>query len=1050
MSYGVNLNQALAGKKSIGAVATAKVQTDALNLGFPSAYQSVYAAKGIPERFFPTREHRPMMMWAGNDLQSQYHEQKRQDADYMAGAKVRATQLSRMRYVGTPHGMGTLPPPVLGQRKFANINSGAFTATSARQSHPDAPFHYAGGDDYTSTYTGGVLRSAEGQAHGIRVLRDRVGQLNDIATAKADFSSGIMPTSMGTATQSINPSAVGPAIELNLLLQQIQDSLIQGEDDSTRLDRLDLATASRALGLVFRMVPEGNSDFVEDTQAKVQNILQLLNGMLDPEQESAGFTSSARETALSLQVLFTKLNTYLTRMIAGAPVQREETQFNPLTGQQEVKKVLSQEQGANLSNPERLALSKNLVSSLGFSKMLKYAADGNDSGLLSAADRANLFNAQQGQRYDVGDMDSDNGGDDSDFDENGVPREDEAHARETGVGRSDRNFGVDERQVFGMNSGMYFPRNGRGEDEFFGEAERASTAPKMAAIAQRRGHQNRERTIAPSEGVRGRFDPDTQGFNLEVGPAALTLGDYYRQLPEAEPEEESQGMADYNRRIAEIQANTLSLPEPAPQPIVAAAPRSVASRKSTKSSSSTRSNKSVANPLYTGPEGFYQPARYNVKTYKKLPKWAVTQNAKSRATKEYDPVLVHLMSDGSLKNYRNSSAHLYPDTHLHGPSREPRSLGNFMSDGSVKFDDKNDPEAIRRRAYPPPPSVAKSSKSSKSTKSSSTASSSTAPSSSTASSSKASSSTASSGRPFKNPSALGPTAVQLRIENELRKLMTDALVNQAPTASGSFSRKEAKKYIDTGDYAEILEDTLGDGYGGYGYIFDEIADKLRARGLTTQQIVDGMKESRQDGYTMFDNFIADHDASPASSTTSSQKRGLARDLEDLFTNGPRAAAVAAVAAAPRSVASKKSSKSTKSSSTAPSSSRSTATRSIKLGVKHYNKLPTRLAEENAKAGKKKTYLGPEGQVRQLYFQQPTIADDKAVERVANARQASKQAALAAVMPIRKSQLPNTREGFEKLSKDLIAAGGPTIKVYAGSSLVNIKRNFVKRLDLAGK
>ena len=336
MSYGVNLHQAEAGKKSIGAVATQKVQSDALNLGFPSAYQSVYAAKGVPERFFATKERSPMPMWAGNDLQSQYHEQKRVDANYMAGAKVRATQLSRMRYVGTPHGRGILPPAVLGQRLFANINNGAYSATSARQSHSDAPFHYSGGGDYTSKFSGGVLRSAEGQAHGMAVLQARVGQLNDIAMAKADFTSGAMPQSSGAPTQSINPSAVSPAIELNLLLQQIQDALIQGQggDPSTKLDKFDLATASRALGLIFRMVPEGNSDFVEDTQAKVQNILQLLNGMLDDETESAGFTASARETALSLQVIFTKLDVYLKRMIAGAPVQRQETQFNPLTGQQ--------------------------------------------------------------------------------------------------------------------------------------------------------------------------------------------------------------------------------------------------------------------------------------------------------------------------------------------------------------------------------------------------------------------------------------------------------------------------------------------------------------------------------------------------------------------------------------------------------------------------------------------------------------------------------------------------------------------------------------------
>jgi hypothetical protein len=537
MSYGVNLHQDAEGKLSIGGVATEKYQSDALNLGFPSAYQSVYAARHLPERYFPTKERPPMTMWAGNDLQAQYHEQKRVDADYMAGAKVRATQLSRMRYVGTPHGRGLLPPAVLGQRIFANPSQGALYSYSARQSHPDAPFHYAGGGDYTSEFKGGVLRSAKGQAHGIARLRDRVGQLNAIATAAADFTSGTMPSSTGATTQSINPSAVSPSIELNLLLQGIQDALIQGPsrggDTTTKLDKFDLATASRALGLIFRMVPEANSDFVEDTQAKVQNILELLNGLLDDETESAGMSVSARETALSLQTIFTKLNVYLTRMIAGAPVQRQETRFNPLTGQQEVQNVLSQEQGENLSNPERVALSKNLVSSLGFSKMLKYAVDADPSGLLGTANADRLFNAQQSQRFRVGDMDEEDDDDDGDFDRPAEPREDEAHDTETGVSRSARDFDEDERQVFGFNSGMYYPRNGRGADEYFGEAEaqeRQSTAPSTflgSPRDQRRGHRNRESSSAAvssaAERVSSRFDPATQGFNLDFGapPASM-------------------------------------------------------------------------------------------------------------------------------------------------------------------------------------------------------------------------------------------------------------------------------------------------------------------------------------------------------------------------------------------------------------------------------------------------------------------------------------------------------------------------------------------------
>tara|TARA_R110000868_G_scaffold189435_3_gene432394 strand:+ start:90 stop:2273 length:2184 start_codon:yes stop_codon:yes gene_type:complete len=510
MSYAnINLNQRQAGKQSIGAVATEKVQSDALNLGYPAAYQSVYAAKRLPERFFPTIERQPMTMWAGNDLQSAYHQQKKADADFMAGAKVRSTQLSRMRYVGTPHGMGLLPKAQLSQRHFANPSNGALMTASGRQSHSDAPYHYAG-SDYASVYRGGVLRTAQGQAFGMALLRNRVSQLNDIATAKADFVSGTMPAASGVSTQSFAPSSMSagsPAIELNLLLQSIIDSLNASQyEESAKLDKFDLTTAGRALALIFRLAPESNSDFIEDTQAKVETILELLNGSLDPEQESAGMSSTARQTALSLQVLFTKVDVYLKRMIGGAPVQRQEARFNPLTQRNEVVNVLFQEQGENLSTPERVALSKNLVSSLGFSKLLKYAGDANDSGLLSEAQRDRLFTAQQAQRFAEGDMDSDAPpDDDGDFDMPEEVREDTAHRTETGTSRSARDFSEDERTIFGFNSGMYYPSQGRAPNAYIDD-EAPPSAPFRPSVGG---------PVDSTPAIRGLRDPETGEYGVQ-------------------------------------------------------------------------------------------------------------------------------------------------------------------------------------------------------------------------------------------------------------------------------------------------------------------------------------------------------------------------------------------------------------------------------------------------------------------------------------------------------------------------------------------------------
>jgi hypothetical protein len=471
MSYGVNLHQAQAGKQSIGAVATEKVQSDSLNLGFPSAYQSVYAAKRVAPRYFPeVSDGKHGDFWRGSDLQCHIHEERRKDANYMAGAKVRATQLSRVRYVGTPHGMGIIPKPVLGQRVFANPINGALQIPSARQDQ-DGPFHFQTAVSNTESahaplqrgaegfhivphhsahLRGGVLRTMVGQKYGRQLLDARVGQLNAIQTAKQEFQTG-MPTTMRApfeATTETPFTGENAAIELNLLLQQVLDAIIGGESagDIDHLSSFTMKDATRALALLFRMAPTMDSTELDDTFGKVDQIVNGLDGILDPKEETT-LSAASREIGLTLQVLFTKLRQYLTEMVAKRDLQPKE----------------------------RLALSKALVNSLGFSKMLKYSGD-QYNAMLSEADKKGLMNAQQYQRYRQGDMGVDGDGsswdsdDDDFFDRPEGPREDDQHDAETGVSRSARNFTPDVRQEFGTQSGMFFPNEGRGMREYFGEA----------------------------------------------------------------------------------------------------------------------------------------------------------------------------------------------------------------------------------------------------------------------------------------------------------------------------------------------------------------------------------------------------------------------------------------------------------------------------------------------------------------------------------------------------------------------------------------------------
>ena len=503
--FGAQKAAAEFGFNSIGAVATTKVEQNALTSGFPSAYQSVYAARGMTARYFPTVA--PLSTaahpFAGNDLQSQWHQQKRIEADQMARAKVIATQHSRVRYVGTPHGAGVLPPTILGQRVFANPSNGAFMTDSAREDHAFAPFHLASAREATQsgdTLRGGVLRSMEGQQHGRRVLTERVAQLNKIQQMKQSFVEGHTDTPSVAPADSLRytstqPHPIGQSalIELNLLLQSVADAVIGGEDVSEilHLSSLTYKDTTRAVTLIFATVPSMSQTEIDELYATIDLITTNLDIMLSNSQTT--LPANEKEIALTLQVIFSKLRTYTQKMIAGR----------------------------NLSPKEKIDLSKALVTSLGFAKILKYAGDSYRE-LLDVADLTKR-QRQRGAEGDIGSSDED---DDDRFDRPAPTREDSAHQYDTGVSRSDRDFTPDVRQEFGAQSGQYFPIGNavRGIQQYFGEGPiedagdmTTGSLPPVAPTA-----------VAPAEpldvadavgkalaGVVGSyFDRDTQEFNL--------------------------------------------------------------------------------------------------------------------------------------------------------------------------------------------------------------------------------------------------------------------------------------------------------------------------------------------------------------------------------------------------------------------------------------------------------------------------------------------------------------------------------------------------------
>ena len=513
------------GFDSIGAVATQKVHSTSLNLGMPSAYQSVYAAHRRPTRYFPEPRMPRPYIWAGEGLQSDWHQQKKADADAMVMAKVKATQQSRVRVASTPHGRGFIPNAVLGQRQTANQSLGSYYAYSARNDVG------RGLDGYGGSLSGGVLRSAEGQAYAEKLLMRRIQQLNQIEAEGQNFNGITIPQFQNiresrAALDTQMGASEGSQIELNLLLQSIINSLYAGTGDSEEpLTRFTMGDATTALMLMFRIVPTADVEVMEDLVAKVDNILQLVDGIVTDRAEVPTKDSVTRQTALTIQTLFTKARTYLQRMMGGVATERMVPQYNPNTGRQELVRTVTQEQGQFLSPKERIALSKTLVKDLGFSKMLVFGA--NPSAQLRSAARNGLFNGQERQTYRTHGYSDSEGDSDSDFDRPARPREDAAHARETGMPRQPRaGFSIDERDIFGYDSGAFYGPSVRGPAAFVGE-ESAAPVLRVEEIEAQPEFEEEEMPLDQQRrqlDIHSRYDPDTQGFNVgtaleEAAPA---------------------------------------------------------------------------------------------------------------------------------------------------------------------------------------------------------------------------------------------------------------------------------------------------------------------------------------------------------------------------------------------------------------------------------------------------------------------------------------------------------------------------------------------------
>jgi len=519
----------------MSAVATEKVESTALNLGFPEAYASYYSARKLPERFFPSAAP-PMSPYVGDADVNALRLARKAEADFMSNAAVASTINAAKRYTTTPHGMGFIPQPVLGQRKFANPSFGAAITESSRRDLNSAPFHYAGALDSLTSYraktepaavSGGVLRTKAGQVYGKQKLNERVGQLNRIDAAAAEVGLPPAKLSSGPVPGAHPGDEQQMTIQLNLAIQQLMDvtdearaamedvdaeaDVDEGDADEEdeeedagnarpgitgrklnavigNLSQFGFQQLYQILRLVFVLAPsmdEGDLTALREKISRINSEFETITDLV------AGVARGVRvdvptENLLSIQAIIVRLNSYLTSMA----------------------------DNVNRSDAERAALSKSLIKSLKFGKDLKRTGTPFLTGLVHPGEQQQIRLAQNAVLAEdpeyVGGARRGRSG----FSKRGTVREDDEQPT---VRRGDRSgFKPTPRDEFGYASGEWYKSNGRGDAAYFNQPRAVNVSgPGYEALKGTQKASAEPRRLGAA--ISKRFDKETGGYNVAFG-----------------------------------------------------------------------------------------------------------------------------------------------------------------------------------------------------------------------------------------------------------------------------------------------------------------------------------------------------------------------------------------------------------------------------------------------------------------------------------------------------------------------------------------------------
>lgn len=413
----------------MAAVATKKYNGDrGVQLTFPRNFAEAY---DLPYEYFPSNQGRAFELMVGTHFQSQYHEEKRQEANQSVMNGLQARRSADQKLLTGPHNYH-LPKPVLGQRKYANPSYGAEGGgTSTRRDNgQDAPFRTV---EIGGELRGGVVRSLEGQNFYKKQLDNRIAQLNRINALSQGFA-----VEMGSQykTEDNTKSGSVDKVEFFIYLRALMDAIVEGD-----LSRFTFENFKEMVVKMFNFGPTMTMEDIDDMRYALDNmIVNLRDGLSDNTQGVEEPNTNTLAYSESLLVYVQNMRKYIGEM----------------------------ERGFEMQPREKKTLSNSLRKSLKFERLLR-----KDSTPISVVQEARQTDTRVNQAvegFDGGfdDDDDDDDGGDGQFDRPAQTREDDEAQGMPRAPFAGRNEDPN-RGRFGARQGLVV----WGANSFFGETEDA-------------------------------------------------------------------------------------------------------------------------------------------------------------------------------------------------------------------------------------------------------------------------------------------------------------------------------------------------------------------------------------------------------------------------------------------------------------------------------------------------------------------------------------------------------------------------------------------------